>query len=150
MPLKLLAPVYQEFTLDKSDEKYNVDGEGSKVTIKQAAQREHEQRQDLFSTLERKFKELTPDEISIVSRFSMEELKRQEVWLTLVEANITDENGKSLFPSRKVKGGYSVLAMKRQEFNDSWGKLPPDVATEIHEKVLEVNLMWAGVEGEGK
>ena len=98
MPLKLVAPVYQEFTLDKSDEQYNVEGEGSKVTIKQAAQREHEQRQDLFSTLERKFKELEPEEISIVSRFSMEELKRQEVWLTLVESNITDEHGKTLFP----------------------------------------------------
>lgn len=149
MPLKLIAPVYKTFTLERADETYGVKGEETSVMIKQAAQHEHEQRQDLFSTLERKFKDLDPDEISIVSRFSMEELKRQEVWLTLVGCNITDEKGKSLFPTKKIKGGHPALAMRKHEFSQAWGQLPPDVATEIHEKVLEVNLMWSGLEGEG-
>jgi hypothetical protein len=149
MPLELVAPLYKEFVLEKTDEKYGVEGEGTSVLIKQAAQREHEQRQDLFSTLERKFKQLAPDEVSLVSRFSLEELKRQEVWLTMVECNIKDEKGKALFPSRKEKGGHSVLAMTKQQFYDAWGKLPPDVANEIHDKVLEVNILWTGFEGEG-
>ncbi len=148
MPLQLVAPIYKTFTLERSDEKYSVDGEGTTVTIKQAAQREHEQRQDLFSTLERKVKDLAPNEVSIVSRFSYEELKRQEVWLTLVECNITKDDGKALFPTKKVKGGISQLAHSKAQFNEAWGRLPPDVATEIHEKVLEVNLMWTGIEGE--
>ena len=148
MPLQLTAPIYKEFTLDRTDEKYSSDG-STTVLIKQAAQGEHERRQDLFSVLERKYSELDPEEVSLVQRFSMEELKRLEVWLTLCASNILDEKGKELFPSKKLKSdSYPKLSMSRKQFDDAWALLPPDVAAEIHEKVLEVNLMWAGAEGE--
>jgi hypothetical protein len=148
MPLKLIAPVYKTFSLDRSDEKYGTDGEPTMITVKQATQAEHEQRQQLFATLERKFRETEPDEVSLVQTVSMEELKRLEAWLTLVECNINDEKGKDLFPSVKGKNGIPRLKMTRQQFNQAWGKLPPDVAAEIVDNVLEVNIIWAGKEGE--
>jgi hypothetical protein len=149
MPLQLISPIYKTFILEDTDVKYKVeDGENTTVTIKQAAQFEHEQRQDLFSVLERKYKELTPDEITLVQRISMEELKRLETYLTLVECNIKDVEGKELFPSKKAKGKEPVLAMRRDAFEHAWGSLPPDVCIEIHGKVLEVNKLWAGLAGE--
>ena len=105
-------------------------------------------RQDFFSTLERKYDSLTPDEVSIVQRIALEELKQLEVWLTLVECNIEGENGKPLFPSKKSKVGDLRLAMQKNQFENNWGLLPPDVAAEIHDKVLEVNIQWGGAEGE--
>ncbi len=149
MPLKLTSPIFKTFALDKTDDKYKVEDDASTtVTIKQATQNEHERRQDLFSVLERKYKELVPDEITLVQRISFEELKRLETYLTMVECNIKGQDGKDLFPSKKAKGKDPVLAMKRGQFDEAWGALPPDVAREIHAKVLEVNLMWAGLEGE--
>ena len=147
MPLKLTAPVYKQFTLEQTDEKYEIEG-ATTVSIKQAAQHEHMIRQDFFSTLERKYDSLTPDEVSIVQRIALEELKQLEVWLTLVECNIEGENGKPLFPSKKSKVGDLRLAMQKNQFENNWGLLPPDVAAEIHDKVLEVNIQWGGAEGE--
>lgn len=148
MPLQLIAPIYETFILEETDEKFKVEeGQSTTVTIKQAAQFEHEQRQDLFSVLERKYKELTPDEITLVQRISMEELKRLETYLTLVECNIKAEDGKDLFPSKK-KGKEPSLAMRRHQFEQAWGSLPPTVAREIHGKVLLVNKLWSGLEGE--
>lgn len=148
MPLKLSAPIYKTFVLERTDEKYSVGEESTEITVKQAAQHEHMMRQDFFSTLERKFDQLSPDEVSIVQRIALEELKRLEVRLGLVECNIMDEKEKPLFPSKKDKNGHPSLAMTKAQFEQNWGLLPPDVAAEIHEKVLEVNLMWAGPEGE--
>lgn len=148
MPLKLLSPLYKTFTLDRSDKRYENEGEATSVTIKQAAQHEHERRQQLFATLERRYSDLSPDEMTLVQTISMEELKRMEVYLTLCESNIEDENGKALFPSRKGKGGHPQMTLTQSQFGEAWGKLPPDVANEIHEKVLEVNFIWSGASGE--
>ena len=142
MPLKLTAPVFKVFTLDKSDARHNNEGEASMVLIRQAAQHEHEVRQQVFATLERRFNDLAPDEMTLVQTANMEELKRLETWLTLCESNIMDEHGKPLFPSRKTDKDHPRLAMSKQQFEESWGLLPPDVAEEIHDKVLEVNIMW--------
>ena len=155
MPLQLVAPIVKTFTLDVSDEKYGVEGEEpTTVFIKQAAQHEHALRQDLFSTLERKYRGLDTgeplDEVSIVQRIALEELKELEVWLTLVDCNMLDENGQLLFPSKKSKSGEMGLSMTRRQFALSWGRLFPDVAIEIHGKVLEVNPLWMGLEGKGK
>ena len=148
MPLKLISPIYKTFTLDRTDAKYGTDGESTSVTVKQAAQYEHERRQDLFSRLERRYNELQPEEMTLVQNISMEELKRKESYLTIVECNILDVSGNLMFPSRKGRSGLPELDMSEQQFNTAWGKLPPDVASEMHEKVLEVNLMWGGASGE--
>lgn len=148
MPLKLIAPLYKTMELERSDERYGNDGEPTTVTIRQASQAEHEQRQDQFSRLERKFSDVAPDEVTVVQNIPMEVLKRLETYLTLVECNITDEDGKELFPSKKDRDGNPTLAMSKSQFDKAWGQLPPDVAEEIHEKVLEVNIVWSGRRGE--
>jgi hypothetical protein len=147
MPITLSAPIYKDFVLERTDERYGNDGESTTVTIKQASQLEHERRQNLFSTLERKFSELKPEEVTLVQNIPMEELKRLETWLTLCDCNILDPDGKALFPS-KQKSGAPSLSMTKTQFGKAWGSLPPDVAEEIHEKVLEVNFMWRGRSGE--
>lgn len=149
MPLKLAAPLYERFELPRTDKKYGVEGEPSYVIIRQARQGQHESRQRLFSTLERKYKVETPDEFSLVSSWSIEELRAEEVWLTLCESNLEDADGKPLFPSKMDRDGNPTLSMSKQAFMSAWGQLYADVSQEIHEKVLEVNPLWAGEEGEG-
>ncbi len=150
MPLKLIAPLYETFTLDKSDERYGEpDDDPTTVTVKQASQSQHEMRQSMFSTLEQKWKQLEPDEVTLVQRISMEELKKLEVYLCMVECNMLKDEDKLLFPSKKGKDGNPELAMNKNRFMDTWGLLLPFVAAEIHEKVLKVNPLWSGgTEGE--
>ncbi len=147
MPIKLSSPIYKTFELVRSDAKYGNEGEPTIVTVRQASQAQHRLRQDFFATLERRFSNSEPDEVSLIQTLSMEELKELEVWLCLCECNIADENERLLFPSR-MENDHPRLAMKREEFHSSWGKLFPDIANEIHEKVLEVNPLWRGSEGE--
>jgi hypothetical protein len=148
MPLKLAAPIYATHTLDESDKKYGLEGDKPTiVTVKQARQGEAELRANYFAKLERKWNDDTPGEVTLIQNIGYEELKRLEVWLTLVECNLEDENGKALFPSKQV-GGHPVLAMTKQQFFDTWSRLPPDIADEIHSKVLEVNPLWGGALGE--
>lgn len=144
MPIKLNAPVVQTFTLEDTDRKYGGEGDTpTTVTIRQATQAQHEQRQQLFATLERKYNDLEPDQTSLVQTANTEELKRIEVRLTLIESNIVRDDGKKpLFVSKKGKDGLPELDMNFYEFDQSWGLLPPDVAREIHAKVVELNSMW--------
>jgi len=148
MPLKLIAPVYKTFTLERSDERYGNDGEPTTVTIRQATQAQHEQRQSLWDTIERKFSDLNPDEVTLVQHVPMEVLKRLEVYLTLADCNITTESGDPMFPSRQDKDGNPKIALSKAKFEEAWGLLPPDVAEEIHQKVLDVNIIWSGRRGE--
>ena len=148
MPLKLISPIYETFNLEKSDEKYGNDsGVPTTVTIKQARQGEAELRANYFAKLERKWNDEIPGEVTLIQNIGYEELKRLEVWLVMVECNLEDENGKLLFPSRD-SGTKTSLAMTKQQFYDTWSKLPPDIADEIHSKVLEVNPLWGGALGE--
>lgn len=145
MPIKISSPLVQTFILEETDRKYGCEGEPTTVTIKQAAQHEHEQRQQTFATLERRFNDTDPEQTTLVQTANMEQLKRLETWLTLCECNIMDDDGtKPLFPSRKGENGLPRLAMNKGQFEIAWGKLPPDVAAEIHEKVTEMNIMWSG------
>lgn len=150
MPIKLIAPLIQTVTLDESDKKYGNDGEPTTVTIRQATQGQHGERQALFSTLERKWSEAEPDHVSLIQHLSSAELMRLEVWLTLLGSNLLDEDGKSLvFPSKQDKNGDTRLDMTRRQFDDAWARLLPDIAVEIHDKVLDVNPLWKGPLGEG-
>ena len=148
MPLRLTAPLLETFTLDKADEKYGSMDDPTIVKVKQASQSQHEQRQALFSTLEQRWNQLEPDEVALVQTISMEEVKKLEVFLSLVESNFEDDDGNPLFPSRQGKDGNPELAMSQKAFVTAWGKLLPDIAREIHEKVLKVNPLWRGAVGE--
>lgn len=143
MPIKLSTPIVETFELTRTDKRYENEGQPTTVTIKQATQAQHEQRQQIFATLERRFDDFSPEITTLVQKANTEELKRTEAYLTLVGCNITKEDGKSpLFVFKKGKNGINELDMQEHEFNEAWGILPPDVANEIHEKVVELNIMW--------
>ncbi|MHA2201259.1 MAG: hypothetical protein ACXABN_15385 [Candidatus Thorarchaeota archaeon] len=144
----MTAPTYETFTLDKADEKYGSMDDPTTVTVKQASQGQHEQRQSLFAKLEQRWNQLEPDEVALVQTVSMEEVKKLEVYLSLVDSNFENEEGKPLFPTRNGKDGMPELAMSKPNFMKAWSKLLPDVAKEIHEKVLKVNPLWRGQVGE--
>jgi hypothetical protein len=147
MPFKLQPPVEETFFLDKTDEAYPLEvtneGEPQRTTvlIRQATQAQHERRSDLFSKLTSRVGN-DPDVVEIVTRFSFPELQRIECFLAVKDCNIEDEDGKPLF---KFKNGV----ISEADFNRGWGKLPPLVCDEIHQKVLELNPTW-GKMGEGQ
>lgn len=145
MPVKLVAPIEKEFVLERSDLLYGVESDPTKVTVRQATQEQNEKRSMIHSEVTQIInqKSSLTDELQFRQRWSIEELKRIECQLTMISCNILDENGKDLFKFR-TNNGRQELDMSDNEFKRAWGKLPTDVAQEIHEKVLEVNLSWGG------
>jgi hypothetical protein len=149
MPIKLLSPIYKTFELTRADLKYGNEGETTTVTIKQARQHEHQRRQDLFKRLERQWNTADdPNDIHLVQEVSMVEVYREEARMTMVECNIMGPDDKILFTSRSGKEGHPELAMSKQQFDEAWGQLFPDIAEEIVEKIHDVNLLWGGPQGE--
>lgn len=147
MPLKLAAPIIKDFPLDKADALFGNDGEPTMVTIRQAKQGAQERRTEVFSEISRVMKMLPQDdndEVTLKSQWSYEKLKRMEVYLTLVDCNVLGYDGKPLFRFKKDGDGNPILDMTVHEFSKAWNELYPEVAEEIHEKVLEVNLSWVG------
>jgi hypothetical protein len=143
MPLQLNPPVEKEFILERSDEAFGTpDGQPTRVIIRQATQGAHERRAALFSSIVREMVQDGGDDVvRLVSRFSFEELKRIECYLTMRGCNIEyavkeGAKPKALFPFN-AKG---LIAEKA--FNEAWAMLPPSVASEIHSFVQEVNVDW--------
>jgi hypothetical protein len=145
MPIQLGSPIKKEFHLDKSDAELSIKDGASMVTVCQATQGGHELRNDLFSEFKREYDGAT---IRVVQRISFDDIRRREVFLTLCACNIMDESGKKpLFTF--LNGHLSDEVV----FRSAWNKLPPIIANEIHEKVLEMNPLWnenavPAVEGE--
>lgn len=137
MPLVLKHPVIKECHLPRSDELYQVTDEPTRISVRQATQRDHERRAQLFQNI---IREMGKDDevVRLVQRFSFEELKRIEVYLTLAGCNMKDEDGNPVFEFDS-KGRLKSEA----SFNDAWGRLYPVIAQEIHDRVLEVNVDWA-------
>jgi hypothetical protein len=141
MPFQLVAPIEKKFLLARTDEKYKNEGDPTFVTIKQAAQEEAEQRAQILSEVTRVVEQRRSNSVIKVSQnWSFELLKKWEVYLTLVECNIRNEDGTSLFNFQKKGRG---LDMNIDDFSKAWGRLFPDIADEIHEKVMEVNVDWS-------
>lgn len=147
MPVKIAAPIFKVFNLEETDKLYAVEGPPSTVTIKQAREGEHIVRQGYFAKLEQRWSGVQPQEVTVVQHLGLEELARLEARLTVVECNLEDEHGKRIFNSVTDAAGMH-LAMSAQQFDEAWGKLPLEVANEIHDKVLEMNSQWGGRPGE--
>jgi len=145
MPVKLIAPIEKDFVLERTDLAYENEGDPTKVTIRQATQEQNERRSLIHSEVTQIISARSSfgDDLQLRQKWSVEELKRVEVYLTLIGCNLEDEEGKSLFRFKSLNG-HSDLDMTENEFKKAWGRLPPDIAQEIHEKVLEVNLSWGG------
>jgi hypothetical protein len=145
MPVKLSAAAYLTYTLEYTDLHYENEGDPTYVIVRKARQREHETRQQLFSTFSREYNQSKPNSYTVIQNAPLEELKRLEVWLTLCECNILGPEDKTTFRSKKDAYGNPVLDMTEAEFNEAWNSLPPDVANDIHSKVLEANIVWSGL-----
>ena len=148
MSLKISSPIIEDFYLVESEKLF---GDGSespaKISIRQATQGANERRSRVFAEISRVIEneqEFGSTSVQIRQRWSMEELKRVEVFLTLAGCDIEGADGGPLFRFN----AKNSLAMSENEFNRAWSLLPPVVANEIHEKVLSVNYVWAGTEGE--
>lgn len=139
MAFKLKPPIVETFHLERTDMEFQeVTNEDvvqhTTITVRQASQAQHERRSDLFSKMTSRMGG-DADVVEVISRFSYPELMRIEVFLTLQDCNIEDEDGSPLF---KFERGI----ITEKDFNRAWGKLPPLVANEIHEKVLKLNPTW--------
>lgn len=143
MPLQLAVPLEEEFKLVETDAKYDTGDKPTTVLIRQAAQGEHERRAALFAQIVREQSVNAPEEfVRFVQRFSFEELKRLETFLTLKGSNIEGPDGKPLW--NFGKNGF----IKEVDFNKGWAQLPVSVAQEIHDCVLKVNIDWQPLLGE--
>lgn len=143
MSLKLSSPIEQKFVLSKTDRLFKNEGEPTTISVRQATQGQQEQRARVFAEISRVIENeniFGTASMAIRQSWSMEELKRVEVYLTLSACNIRDIDDNPLFRFQNGK-----LIMDESDFRDAWYQLPPSVADEIHEKVLEVNLMWSGL-----
>jgi hypothetical protein len=144
MPLRLSAPIEKSFVLEISDAHFGNDGEPTKITIRQATQDANERRSFIYSEVTNIISQnVLSAEMQLRQRWSLEELKRMEAFLTLVHADILDVDGTPLFRF-KTEENRQVLDMNQNEFKKAWGKLDPIIAAEIHQKVMEVNVDWGG------
>lgn len=145
MPIRLDVPLEKEYTLEITDKAFNIPAsEPTRVTVRQASQGEHERRAALFSQVIREMARDSSQEdvVRLIQRFSFEELKRIEVQLTLKSCNIVGPDGKLLFKFN-AEGRIGEHA-----FKEAWDTLPPSVATEIHDCVLDLNVDWRPTLGE--
>ena len=148
MAYKLTAPIEKTFKLLQIDP----DGDTT-VRIKQATRSAQEARMDLSAEATRIWNDDAFGEVQVKQRISMAELHRLEVWCTLVDCNILDEGStekteKPLFLFKNNRQGQQYLAMTQAEFGRAWGKLPDEIAEEIHSKVIELNPQWGSGSGE--
>lgn len=149
MPITISLPTVKTLILDKSDKKYKNKGEPTTVTIRQARQAEHDLRMDTWALTRQVYDDANPGRVETIRNMSLATLRVDEVYYTLVGSNLVDSEGKEVFPSKQGNDGIPQLALTKDQFKVAWGRLWPDIADEIHEKVLEVNPLWRGLEGEG-
>jgi len=111
------------------------------VSVRQARQHEQEKHDNLFAETTRVWN--TGDErVEIKQRVSQGEVMRTEAYLTLTDCNVAEDDGSPVFRFKRDSNGRSMLDMTPQQFEDAWGKLPHELADEIHDKVREVNPQW--------
>lgn len=134
MPLNIQPPVEKEFILEKSDKELGNEGEPTTIKVKQATEGANIERMELWKKFEKVF-EIGGD-VRVAQEVSPAVVRRKEVFLTLTACNIMTGEGD------KAHALFS-FPLKEAEFNRAWAMLPPIVADEIHDKVMEVNLDWS-------
>ena len=136
MPAKLKPAIEEVFVLPRTDKFLENDGEPTTIKVAQATQGQHDERMSLWAEFSRSYDE--DGQVEVKQRISPAAVRRKEVFLTLKACNLETSEGDPLF----------TFPLKEHQFNKAWATLPPLVAEEIHEKVLAVNLLWAGEAGE--
>jgi hypothetical protein len=151
MAFKVKAPAGESYFLDQTDKYYSIDpADRTFVVIREATQSEDSVHSTLFAEITRVIDSTSknPKQVQIKQSLSSDELKEMDIYLTLADTNITDENGQALIRFKKV-GSISKVDMSEGEFKNALGKLPGRVVSEIHEKVALKNPDWFGEPGEG-
>ena len=135
MPIKVQPPIIKDFTLDKADKAANNTKDPTIIRVRQAAQGERERRDKVYFDFKREYK--SDGEVSVTQQISYNDVARMEVMLTLADCNILglDEQPLFKFKNDRITSEFDFL--------NAWAQLTPEVADEIHEKVLEMNLLWS-------
>lgn len=145
MPIRIKPRIRQKFYLDKSDKIANDGKEVSEkertfIDVRQAAQGENEERNELFAEFQRQY--MSNGDVYVRSRLSFDDIRRKECFLTICASNIQAEDGNPLwlFSNGRFRS--------EEEFKAGWAILEPYIVEEIHENVLKANPHWsqAGVE----
>lgn len=151
MPKHISKPIEKRYALDRYDDT----GE-TYVVVRQATQDAQEQMSDLFSEVSRIVHpaDAYGRPVEVKTRVSQAEVMRRAVWLTLADCNLTIEDDdpakppKPVFNFSKAPNGRSYMNVSEVAFlHDCWGVLPPEVAAEIYEKVIDLNVMWTNAGG---
>ena len=149
MPFKVQNPVGERFNLDVTDARYHIeDPDHTYVTIREATQTEDKMRSKLFAEYNRIYDLKQPDIVRIQQILSNDTLVEEDIYLTLCDSNICDDDGATPLFRFKTEGSITKLDMKRDEFTKAIGRIPSWVVDEIHEKVLLKNPDWGGPSGE--
>ena len=134
MPYQTSAALVKEFPLTKTDEIHKNEGDPTVVKIRQVKMGDKKLRDDLYAKFERRFDGNT---VTVSQVVSLDDVQRKEVYLTLAGCNICASDGKT--PLFQFEGDR---LKNEHDFNTAWATLDDDVAAEIHDKVMEMNLMW--------
>ena len=127
-------PVQKTFTIPSS-----VYGDAS-VTIRQARTGDSIMRAELVAQTSYVVNDGFGEQ-EIRQRFNWEEMKRYDVFLTLVDCDIVMEDDKG----EPVGSWFTFVNGKLQDrvaFDRAYNALPIEISEAIHEKVLEVNPQW--------
>jgi hypothetical protein len=137
MPFQIAPPVEKIFLLAETDKRYGCEGEPTSILVAKAAQGELSKRNDLFAEFKRTYE--ADGSIVVSQRLSFDDIKLEEVYLTLRDCNIMQMGSeKPLFQFEKGR-------MTKPAFVTAWNKLPAGVPDEIHKYVLEMNPQWSEV-----
>jgi hypothetical protein len=141
MPAKVAIPEIKTSRLEELDARLGIkEDEKTTVTIRQAKFRQNKERSDLFSEFIREQNINGIGERNIY-KLNYYTLIVQEIFLTLIGCNITVDDSKPLFRFKNSANG-PYLDMSLADFTEALGLLDDETVSEIHSKVLEVNINW--------
>jgi len=107
------------------------------VRVKQATTGDNAQRSLLWAKTSLEWDDKAQGRVRQYNEISQAQIMAEEVWLTLLECNIGDEDGKPVFPNIDIRA-----RRPKDNFLTAWNSLPFEWAQEIHEAVLEANPQW--------
>lgn len=142
MPAQLPKPETQEYHLMELDERQGIPtDEKTTVTVRLATVRQNSIRSRLFSEYVRELPDPTDDRGErLIFKLPFYDLAAKEVYLTMVGCNIM-KGEEPLFRFKSGPNG-SFLDMTEKQFEEAWGLLDDETASEIHSKVLDMNKHW--------
>jgi len=133
--LKIMSPVEKTIKLasDEAQEAF--------VVVRQATQGDVDSIEDLRSSgTEYSYSDAEWGQTRVKPSKGTAEIRRRQVYLTLCESNIQDENGNELFKTTMVNGHKRMADVV--SFERAWALLDPALAAEIYQAVLSVNPQW--------